>query len=80
MSAAAAAAAKSTIAVKLKRKRTTTEFDGPVLMRFPHGPPEQLTKPDLAGDIEFKMYAHTEDRKVGRHHTTHARATLGARR
>jgi hypothetical protein len=66
MSAAASSSSSkpSSIAVKLKRKRTTTDYDGPVLVRFPHGPPAHLMKPELADDIEFKMYAHSEERKV----------------
>ena len=35
-------------------------------VRFPHGPPPHLTKPELAEDIEFKMFANPEDRKVRR--------------
>lgn len=55
------------MSVKLKRKRATTDFDGPILVRFPHGPPAQVTRPqesDEDADIEFKMYAHSDERKA----------------
>jgi len=51
------------IAVKLKRKRPNTEHDGPLLARFPHGPPAQLMHEDQRDDITFKMYANSEERK-----------------
>jgi hypothetical protein len=33
-------------------------------VRFPHGPPPHLTNPELAEDLQFKMYANPEERKV----------------
>jgi hypothetical protein len=59
----------TTMSVKLKRKRATTDFDGPVLARFPHGPPAQLCRPadeedDEDKGIECKMYAHSDERKA----------------
>lgn len=43
-------------------------------VRFPHGPPPHLTKPELADDIEFKMYANPEERKVTRTDTHNSSA------
>lgn len=77
-----APAKSSSIAVKLKRKRLSTDYDGPLLVRFPHGPPAQLMKSELAEDIQFQLHAHTEERKVNNklQHTTHTQRTNGSAR